>query len=181
MIDSKFKALVHYVCEQCIEQPVGLGKHKLNQILWNSEVATFALLGQAMTTESYIRRQFGPANPNTDMALRKLQDEGRLLVRRRTHAGHPRYLLLSLKEAVHPFNHEQINLVDRVIDWIVHDHVASIVRVLTENKTWTKFEIGQEIPHFAIFSTHRAEITEDTVQMARNVSRFRGRPSLQDA
>ena len=160
MIDKNFMALVHYISEQCIEAPISLGKRKLNKILWNSEVAAYSLLGEALTSETYIRRQFGPACANTEMALLALQNEGRVLVRRRKHAGHPRFLILSLREVEHPFDHDQINLVDHIIDWVVHDHVASAVRIFSENNTWQTIEIGQEVPHHTIFSISRAEITE---------------------
>ena len=173
MIDQKLKALVHYISDQCIESPVSLGTRKLNKILWNSEVAAFSLLGEALTLEKYVRRQFSPACVNTEAALQELQDEGKILVRRRAHAGHPRFLILSLKESTHPFDHSQINLVDRIIDWIVHDHVASSVRVFSENNTWKNFEIGQEVPHFAIFSTKRAEITEADALLAQLSSKSR--------
>lgn len=173
MIDNRFKALTHYICEHCIENPIDLGIRKLNQILWNSEVAAFALLGEALTPQKYIRREFSPACVNTEKALQELQDEGKVLVRRRVHAGYPRFLILSLKEVTHPFNNSQINLVDRVIDWIVHNHVASPVRVFSENNTWKNFEIGQEVPHFAIFSTKRAEINEEDVQLTQKSSKSR--------
>lgn len=160
MTDSKFKALVHYICEQCVEAPVKLGMRRLNAILWNSDLAAYTMLGEALTEQIYVRRQFGPASAHTETALLALQNEGKVLVRRNTHPGHPRFLILSLQSPAHSFGHDQINLVDRVIDWIIHDHVASAVRVFAENNTWKKAEIGQEVPHCMIYSTKRAEIRE---------------------
>ena len=163
MTDPNFKALVHYICEQCVEAPVKLGIRKLNSILWNSDLATYTVLGEALTEQIYIRRQFGPASAHTETALLALQNEGKVLVRRNTHPGHPRFLILSLQPPSHPFGYDQVNLVDRVIDWIIHDHVASAVRVFAENNTWKKANIGQEVPHCMIYSTKRAEIKETVI------------------
>ena len=169
MIDSKFKELVHYVCDQCIENPGKLGAIKLNKILWNSDVFSYVLTGQPITPEEYIKRQFGPVPKQILRALQELESERKIQVRKITENGYSHTLYLSLTEAGAPFDADQIDLIDDVIDWIVNDHTASSISALSHNEAWEAVRIGETIPHCAVFASSPAEINENDIAWAEQV------------
>src|SRR6266436_422053 len=77
---EKFKSLVHYICWRCSD-PTKLGAVKLNKALWRADFRAYLELGEPVTGETYVKRQYGPVPSDILQALRELKDEGKLSIR----------------------------------------------------------------------------------------------------
>ena len=170
MRNDKFKALVHYVCDQCVGCPERLGATKLNKILWFSDVLAYVSLGEAITGEEYIKRQFGPVPRTILEALRELENEGQILIREMPSYYYSQRLFLSLTKADETvFSTDQLHVIDGIIDWIVYEHTASTISRLSHNDSWKAARIGEVIPHHAYFASFPREINEHDIAWAEKV------------
>ena len=170
MRNDKFKALVHYVCDKCVGCPEKLGATKLNKILWFSDVLAYVSLGEAITSEEYIKRQYGPVPRTILQVLRELGDEKQILIREVGSYYYNQRLFLSLTEADETvFNTDQLEIIDEMIDWIVHEHTASTISRASHNEPWHAARIGEVIPHSAFFASSLGEINEHDIEWAQEV------------
>ena len=167
MRDPKFKKLVHYICNRCTDSPVQLGATKLNKILWISDLFAYIDMGQPITEERYIKKQYGPVAETMRSTLENLQQEQSLLIRNGTFPTPTLYF--SMKEPdISDFTSNQISLVDRVIGWVVNEHSAvSISEFTHKHYAWNIASIGEHIPHHAVFASSSAEIDEHDISWAK--------------
>ena len=173
MSNSNFKTLVHYVCDRCTDDPTKLGATKLNKILWMSDVLAYVSMGQPITEEHYIKRQFGPVAQTMQPTLENLQQEQSLSIR-----DDPSSLLtlyLSLKEPdISGFTAEQISLIDKVISWVVNKHSATSISDFSHAfLAWQVASIGEDIPHSAVYASFPKEIDEHDISWAKETIKDR--------
>ena len=174
MTNDKFKALVHYVCDYCIETPGKLGATKLNKILWFSDVAAYVYLGKPLTSEEYIKRQFGPVPMTILPTLEELEGEGKLSIRDISSYGYRQRLFLSSEKADNAaFSDDELSLIDNIIDCIVHEQTASSISEISHNEAWKAARIGETIPHHAFFASKLGEINEHDMKWAQETLRHR--------
>ena len=179
-MQEEFKALVHYVCDQCVANAGELTRMRLRRVLWHSDVASFILNKQPLTSEEYIKREFGPYPRHLDEAIEELQSEGKLVVREHF-IRYPEPLFISIKDPEPAFDESQLHLVDQIIGWILFDHVplsaAGLIGVLTKNEAhkegWNIKRVGETINHQSYFVCERVEMTEDRMEQIRAVQLFR--------
>lgn len=166
MINEKFKAMVHYVCDKC--EPSKLGAIKLNKILWLSDVLSYMNRGQAISPETYLKRQRGPVPEHILRTLEALEGEGKLRVREVDFHGFKKKEFIALEEAdTSVFTDEELELIDDMAEYVCNDHTADSISNLSHNAAWEAAAIGEEIPHYAAFMWHFGEVNEFDMNWAQ--------------
>ncbi len=162
---EKYKALVHYICDVCGD-PSKLGATKLNKILWLSDALAYAKLGQSITGERYVKRQFGPAPYNFLGIREELEQEGKIAVRYGDYFGRTQTQFFSLQRPeISDFKPEEIDLVSGVIN-AVCAKTAKEISDWSHADIWKVAEYGEDIPHYALFVWQLGEIDEDSIAWA---------------
>jgi hypothetical protein len=154
---EKFKALVHYVCDQA-PNPKRLGATKLNKILFYSDMEAYLLRRRPITGESYVKRQHGPVPQHVLPTLRELERERALAIseasgynvyrgtfrQRRFYSLRPPNLSL--------FDGDEIRIVDEMVRAICNEHSARSISARSHDVIWESAELGEVIPYFTVYS-----------------------------
>lgn len=166
---EKFKALAHYVCWKCQDDPSRLGAVKLNKSLWLADFAAYYQTGEPLTGARYVKRQFGPVPSAILSVLAELEREGAIRITERELPGSYRQRQFLVLQAPQPgtFDAEELALIDKVIKTVCEEHTARSISEKTHDHVWKAAEIGEEIPYFTIFAVP-GEITEDEREWARS-------------
>lgn len=142
---TKFKAVIHYVCDSFSETPASLGKVKLQKILWNSDRAAFLKFGKAISGATYVKMPEGPATPSLGEALAELEREKKLKIRTTSNGPFTQYMYLSLEEASDSLlTKQEIRIID---SWIRYAAPKTAKQLSKESHdlTWEMYEMGDEI------------------------------------
>ena len=168
MSTPKFKALVHYVCWKCSDDPASLGAVKLNKILWFADVIAYAEGGASLTNARYVKQKFGPVPKAILPVLRELQRAGRLRIEEVEYYGHQkRQYVAQRKPSMSLFKKHEIEKVDEIIEAITQSHTANSISDFTHDDIWKLANMGEEIPLHAMLASKLGEVTEADVQCAR--------------
>ena len=118
MAHNKFKALVHYVIDQCKDNPVRLGAVRLNKALWFIDMISYQSEGSSVSGELYVKRERGPV-PKTILAtLQELQNEGKLAVEEPTFLFEPRMFISRIDPDLTLLSEKDRSLARAVVDWV---------------------------------------------------------------
>ena len=154
------------------ENPAILGSIKLNKVLWVSDLWAYVGRGQPITGEHYVKQQFGPV-ASTVGILRELQQENKIVVRRKIAHGNQKVDYIALKEPEgisDLFTADEISLVDEAIQFVCLGHTAMDISDKTHDIIWQLAEIGEEIPYEAMWASRLDLITKEDVKWARLAS-----------
>lgn len=163
MDQSKFDALVHYICAKC-DDPSSLGATKLNKILWYSDTGTYLAYGHSITGSSYVKRQFGPVPQDMPASRRRLVASGAIIERQAPFFGYAQTQFIALtRPDLSLFSGEEISIVDHVIEVICRNYTATSISSLTHDRVWELAMIGEEIPLCAVLASQPGEITENEI------------------
>lgn len=170
---GKLEALAHYICYKC-QDPTILGSTKLNKILWYSDVISLKLRGEAITGETYVKRQYGPVPKHILEVIRRLQKQGAIVVRPSDYHGYQKRDFIAMtKPDFSVFSPEEISIVDDVLREVCYNHTATSISLATHDDIWKLADIGEEIPLETAFASELAEISEEDVKWAkRNLSKI---------
>lgn len=159
---TKFKCLVHYVCESC--KPHKLGAVKLHKVLYFSDMLNFVRTGNPLTGATYVKQQFGPiAKPLWD-AINDLSRENAIEVRDTEFYGFVKKEYHSLQNAdVSCFSNSEIDLINDVIDFVCNK-TAKEISELSHKGAWEFAEMGEELPYFTAFQMYPVAITPDDIE-----------------
>lgn len=164
----KFKSLIHYVCDRCSEEPEKLGAVKLNKVAWHADILAYRTLGDSVTGETYIKRQFGPTAKHMLPVLRELEKDGAIAIRDDSYYGYDKTEYIALKRAdVSVFDAEEVDIINMMIRYVCDENTAASISAKTHDRIWELAEIGEHIPYFAVFAGRAEEITEDALRWAR--------------
>lgn len=172
----KFKALVHYVCDQCAD-PTMLGATKLNKVLWYSDTLAYRLRGKSISGETvYIKRQYGPVPKQILQTLEELERGGALKIRETPYFNKKKREFIAL-ESSDPsvFTDEERDIIDIVISAICKDHTASSISEMSHDAIWEAAQLGEEIPIYAVLAANAAPITKQHEAWANKIIAARGR------
>jgi Protein of unknown function (DUF4065) len=165
---DKFTDLVHYICAK-VTDPSLLGAIKLNKVLWFSDTIAFAEIGESITGVQYIKQKFGPVPKPILPVINGLVRDGILRVEEVFYYGHSKRQFVSVREPVtSSFTEKQLQIVDFVIAAITTRHTAASISDLTHDDIWKLAQIGEEIPHKAMFASKLGEITENDIAWAKS-------------
>jgi len=164
---SKFKALVHYVCWKCADDPTQLGAVKLNKALWLSDLAAYYQLGRPITGSRYVKRQFGPVPAAIMPVLRELHAEGSVTARQVRHFKNWKTEYSVHREPPAGFlGNDEKQIVDQWVEYVCNEHTAKSISEASHDHIWKAADIGETIPHFTVFA-QPGEITDDEREWAK--------------
>lgn len=148
---NKLKELILYVAAKSERDP-RFGATKLNKILFYSDFAAYARLGESITGETYQRLDHGPAPRGLLPAQRELEQEASCAIAERDHFGRRQKRLVALRDPdLGSFSGGEIALVDQVIDEL-WDHSATEVSELSHlSLGWQLAAPGEDIPYETVF------------------------------
>ncbi len=171
MATDKFKALVHFVVASC-DDPHRLGATKLNKTCWYSDTIAYRLYGQAITTETYVRRKHGPVPNNVLIVIKNLEDEGKIKVRHSDHYVYKKRLFINLEDAdTSLFSPAELDIISSVTKTVCDDYTASSISELSHDRVWEAANEGEEIPLYATLAGHAGEVTAEIMMWADSVLR----------
>ncbi len=166
-VPRKLEALTHYICYKC-QDPTVLGSTKLNKILWYSDVIALQMRGEAITGETYVKKQFGPVPRHILETLKKLEKQGDIVIRQTDYHGYSKRDLIAMtRPDFSMFTSEEISIVDDVLREVCYNHTATSISLATHDDIWKLADIGEEIPLETAFASELGEISEDDVKWAR--------------
>jgi hypothetical protein len=166
-VPRKLEALAHYICYKC-QAPTALGSTKLNKILWYSDVISLKLRGEAITGETYVKRQYGPVPKRILEVIKRLEKRGDIVVRPSDYHGYAKRDFIAMtKPDFSVFSPEEISIVDDVLREVCYSHTATSISLSTHDDIWRLADIGEEIPLETAFASELAEISEDDVRWAK--------------
>ncbi|MGB8030674.1 MAG: type II toxin-antitoxin system antitoxin SocA domain-containing protein [Terracidiphilus sp.] len=155
---DKFKALVHYICWRCANDPSKLGAVKLNKALWIADLGAYYYLGKPITRSRYVKRQFGPTPKAILPVLRELQAEGKLEIREDDFHGKKKRTFISLQDPSMEFmSEEEKRLADAATELVCEKHTATSISNKSHDHIWKAAEDGEELPFSTVF------VTPDTI------------------
>jgi Protein of unknown function (DUF4065) len=148
---EKFNSLVHYICSRT--EPSKLGAVKLYKILWLSDFTAFHNHGSSITGARYIKRQFGPVPAAIATAISDLEASNSIFVSRVPFHKHIKEQYRSLsRPAMGSFSDAQIELIDRMIQFVSDEHTARSISEYSHDHVWRAAGDGEEIPYFTVFA-----------------------------
>lgn len=162
----KFKALVHYICSRCQDEPSRLGATKLNKVLWYAETGHFLKSGKPLTGARYVKRQHGPVPAAIPAIVEELSAEKKIFVKEAPFYGYDKKEYLTLEEPDDIdsyFSASDIRDIDRIIDAVCDSHTAKSISLKTHNEPWHMAEIGEDLPLFTVLA-RPGELTEDDIK-----------------
>jgi Protein of unknown function (DUF4065) len=165
MASQKFMDLVHYICWRC-EDPRQLGATKLHKIAWFIDTYTYRRVGQSLTGETYIKRQFGPTARAMLPTLAQLSAEGKIAERPRQSPYDPREFHSLRDPDTSRFSAEDIAIIDAVIADVCAKFSATSISEYSHDQIWEAAEIGEEIPLYAVLAGIPAEVTDEDMAWA---------------
>ena len=164
----KYKALVHYICCTC-HDPTKLGTVKLHKILWLSDVLAFLNFNKPITSETYIKKDYGPFSSHLSDMIKELEREKRLSVREIEWAEgkKKREFIGSGDPDKSLFTAEEIRLINDIRDYVCDDHTAGTISDLTHDDIWKMACMNEQLPYEAILVSDLATVTKEDLLWAK--------------
>lgn len=167
-VDSKFKALVHFIIEEC-KEPALLGSIRLNKTLWFSDVIAYKQYGRSISGASYVKRRRGPVPKVILKCIEELRADGAIAVREPQFEYDTRKFS-SLKQAdtdnVIP-EHERA-ITRFVLDTLL-GHTATEVSEMSHDMIWDLAREGEEIPLEATLAANPGTVSTEVRDWAERV------------
>ncbi len=149
---DKFKALLHYIVWRAGDKD-GFGATKLYKVLWFSDARAYALFGEPITGESYVREKYGPLPRHALPVIQELSNDGTIRVWNDTYFNMPiRYFRSLTTPDKLSLSAKQREIVDYWIKHIADEHTAASISEESHDYAWEIAKIGEELPYHAIFA-----------------------------
>lgn len=165
MATEKFKALVHFMVEECKTEPAKLGATRLNKALWFADVVSFKLNGVSITGDKYVKRQNGPVPLHILETLRQLEREGKIKIREPEQQFDVRKFFSLDAPNTDALSENEKALAQSVLE-AVCSHSATAISEMSHDVIWHVARIGEEIPLYATLAAVEGEITDESLAWA---------------
>ena len=162
---AKLDNAIHFIISRC--QPNELGAVKLNKILWYADVYQFEKCGKTITSDEYVKQQFGPVPKHVLVSIRELERTHKIATRELEYFGKRKREFWAIQEPdLTEFSAGEIAIIDQTIEWIKNEHTAQSISDHSRDLVWESAEIGEVIPIGAAIANRAGEITEEDVKWA---------------
>lgn len=165
---SRFTALVHYICDECRNDPDVLGKVKLNKILWLADIYAYKNWGLPLTGETYKKHSYGPVSHHLDEVLVSLQKDRKLYIHDVEYYGKQKKEFIS-KERVdsEAFTDKEKRLIDSVIQNVCYDHTAATISEKAHDELWEIADMHEILPYEAALVMDSMPLTDEDREWAK--------------
>lgn len=165
MATEKFKALVHFIVNECQDRPSRLGATRLNKALWYADVIAYKIGGTSITGDKYVKRERGPVPKHILATIRELEREGKIKVRQPEFTFDVRKFI-SLADPDTTLLSDAEKALTREVLLAVCNHTATRISDMTHDIIWGAAKEGEEIPLCATLAGYEGEITEAVLAWA---------------
>lgn len=160
MATEKFKALVHFMVHECVNNPGRLGAVRLNKALWFTDVISYKSNGTSVTGEKYVKRQRGPVPARILSTLEELVAEDKIIIREPEFQYDSRKFLALARPDPSVLSESERDLAATVLETVC-GHSANDISELSHDIIWESAAEGEEIPLYATLAADKGEISED--------------------
>lgn len=167
---DKLKSLVHFIVDECRDNPGQLGAVRLNKALWFTDMLTYQETGTSVTGARYVKRKKGPVPKAILPTLEELQVEGKIMIRDGTHFYDTRKYISILDPDLSLLSDSDRYTAKAVLNFVCNN-TANEISDITHDEVWSAAMDGEEIPLFSTLATGRGAITKDTKKWAGEVVR----------
>jgi hypothetical protein len=168
---EKLKRLFHYVAWKAGKRD-WFGATKLYKVLWFADARRYALAGEPITGETYIREKHGPIPKHAMQVRAQLEAAGTIRV---TKEGKlTRIIALTEPDVKSLFSPEELKTVDYWIEHIDKNHTAQSISDETHDYAWEIAKLGEELPLHAIFVSRIREPTDEEMEKFRQRAKSLG-------
>lgn len=165
---EKFKNVIHHAVSHAILRydPQSLGNTKLHKILYYSDMLRYLESGYPLTGADYQRQRFGPTARHLTRALKELEEERRVSVKRVNYHGYSKseYEVLAPLD-IGMLSAAETNLIEQMVEFVCARTTAEISD-FSHDEAWSSVRIGERIPYYAAFAMFPAEITDADIEEA---------------
>lgn len=168
MATKKFKALVHFIVHECLDNPGRLGSVRLNKALWFTDMTSYQMTGASVTSEKYVKRKMGPVPATILRTIRELEQEGKIVVRGRKTYYDPYHYISLVDPDVRCLSQSDRSLAREAINFVC-GHSANEISDTTHDEVWSAAKEGEEIPLYATLATGKGTITDDVKIWAESI------------
>jgi hypothetical protein len=148
--DLRLSELIVYIAERCENDP-SFGAIKLNKILWYSDFWSYAFCGKPITGAEYMSLPQGPAPKRLLPLRKKLEADGSIVVRKKSHYGHTQQRVIPLRRPdLDIFSGRDISTVNEQIHFSWGDSAAEVSEA-SHGIGWKIAGNKGRIPYQAIF------------------------------
>jgi hypothetical protein len=163
---DRAKALVHHIAHSVPSDC--LGSVKLNKVLWYADFVSYLRLGEPITGETYVKRQYGPAPKHIQFIIEELKRAGALVVKEGEFYGYSKKEFVSTKKPdISVFSPNEISIVDEAIRFVCYGNTANSISEKTHGIVWELADMGEEMPYETAFLEWIGEINEDDIAWAQ--------------
>lgn len=158
---EKQKTLVHYISHKAVD-PTILGATKLNKVLWFIDTSYYRKYKKSLTGLTYIKHQFGPIPEQINSIVNDLVNSQRINHKNVIYYGRHKEEFISLcdPDIDSFFIASEIELIDKVFNWIVCENTANSASDLTHGNYWKSCKIGAEFPLYSVYAGSIGEINK---------------------
>ena len=164
---DKFKALVHFVIEEC--DPKQLGAVRLNKILWFSDVMAYRTTGETISGTKYVKRPRGPVPAAVVKTLEDLKTEGRISGRGAVERYDVREFSSLSNADTNLFSNVEMTIVKNIAKDICNNYTAGEISDLSHDVVWEAAAEGEEIPMCATLVSFTGDYRSDVTAWADKV------------
>lgn len=167
MLSKKFESMVHFIVDECKNNPAQLGAIRLNKALWFTDMLAYRGTGSSVTGEKYIKRELGPVPATILATLEKLEEEGKILILKSQQLFECTQYFSCEDPDISLLSHDERTLARSVLDYVCKQS-ASRISEITHEKVWEAAQEGEEIPMYATLISGKGAITDDIRKWANS-------------
>lgn len=168
---EKLKRLFHYVAWKAGKRD-WFGATKLYKVLWFADARRYAVSGEPITGETYIREKHGPIPKHAMQVRAELVAAGAIRI---TKEGKlTRIIALADPDVKSMFSPDELLTVDHWIEHIDKDHTAKSISDETHDYAWEIAKLGEELPFHAIFVSRIREPDDKEIEKSRQRAKSLG-------
>lgn len=162
----KFRDLVHLIAERCPGDR--LGRVKLHKTLYFADMFAYVGTGKALTGAEYRRQPKGPMATALTRALRDLQRDGSIKIRREDYFGFQKDRFDVERPADRSrLTDAEIALVDEIIRFTCYENDARSISELSHTPAWDNVPTGEVMPYHQAYLMFASTDDDDDEELDR--------------
>ena len=150
---EKLRNLILYILARCGGK-ANIGETVLYKLLYFVDFDSFEMRSRSMTGLSYVKMQYGPVPLPRQYVpvVKKMAESGELRVIKQIYMGFAQKKYVALTDpAFDSFSHEDLKLIDSVIDRLSDMTATKITEYVHEDIPWKESVMEQEMDYRLVF------------------------------
>lgn len=167
--EERLRELILYIAQKCGDDP-GFGATKLNKILWNADMCSYAQYGEPVTGLEYMKLPNGPA-PRRLLPVKTLMlEKGEIVEQPRAVGRRTQNRIIPMREPnLTMFSGRDIAMVDNAVEFL-WGKTAVEVSAMSHGVAWRVAELQAGIPYEAAFLSDEGVTDYDRTRAAELIA-----------